>query len=141
MPQYNTAGDHHQQWPAAPYPGTYHSGWADDHMASPATAYGASSAGGDMGDGGFARHLDPDRVPLTTREIDDFSRGFLDALGRIGEEDEDEISGSSSGNVNGVMGGVGSNGQGSPRSDGPPSEGATPLWQQGRRRSRNLMWM
>ncbi|KAH8912329.1 hypothetical protein BR93DRAFT_73996 [Coniochaeta sp. PMI_546] len=36
---------------------------------------------------GFDEHEPGDQVPLT-REIDDFSRGFHDALGRIGEEDE-----------------------------------------------------
>jgi hypothetical protein len=76
-------------------------------------------------------------VPLT-REIDDFSRGFHDALGRIGEEDE---SGSSFyGSRTNVNEGNGVSGGGS---DGPegPYGGVRPLWQQQRRQSRNLMWM
>lgn len=80
---------------------------------------------------------DHDQVPLT-REIDDFSRGFHDALGRIGEEDE---SGSSFyGSRTNVNEGNGVNGRGG---DGPegPYGGVRPLWQQQRRQSRNLMWM
>jgi hypothetical protein len=80
---------------------------------------------------------DHDQVPLT-REIDDFSRGFHDALGRIGEEDE---SGSSFyGSRTNVNEGNGVNGGGTDSPEGPYG-GVRPLWQQQRRQSRNLMWM
>lgn len=90
-----------------------------------------------------------DRVPLT-REIDDFSRGFHDALGRIGEEDEYDSSpnnggtGVNEGNgVNGPNGNGHGHGHGHGADDGAegPYGGVRPLWQQHRRQSRNLMWM
>jgi hypothetical protein len=80
--------------------------------AGPATyGYGSSAAGGMVGAAPQAV-VEQDRVPLT-REFDDFSRGFNDALENIREEDE--------------------------RASGPPTD--TPLWQQNRRQSRNMMWM
>jgi len=50
---------------------------------------GAAMLGGTHGYHGGAQYqsLDTDQAPLT-REFDDFSRGFQDALDRIGEEDE-----------------------------------------------------
>ncbi|KAJ9133939.1 hypothetical protein NKR19_g8853 [Coniochaeta hoffmannii] len=86
-----------------------------------------------------------DQIPLT-REIDDFSRGFHDALGRIGEEDEYDSSPNHSGT--GVNEGNGVNrpggaGRGNESDDAVagPYGGVRPLWQQQRRQSRNLMWM
>lgn len=87
-----------------------------------------------------------DQIPLT-REIDDFSHGFQQALGRIGEEDEAYHNGRN-GNGNGapITDGLGANeGNGT----GPPggtdqdayNGNVRPLWQQNRRQSRNLMWM
>jgi hypothetical protein len=82
----------------------------------------------------------PERIPLTT-EIDHFSRGFSDVLGRIGEEEEYEIDDSTN---NGDMAGVsGSNmnsvgGASTSNTHGARSQ---PLWQQNRRRGRNLMWV
>lgn len=86
-------------------------------------------------DGAYASPHDSsgeDEVPLrhSSPEIEDFSRGFHDALSRIGEEDEDELD---EVNGNGTMSGTsgGSSGDlGDPR----------PLWLQSRRQSRNLMW-
>ncbi|KAL2022913.1 hypothetical protein VTK56DRAFT_4444 [Thermocarpiscus australiensis] len=84
--------------------------------------------------------LESDQVPLT-RELDDFSQGFHAALGRIGEEDEEEAYqdlGRSGGG--GQEGGhdVLSGGAASPHHS---SGSGRPLWQQNRRQSRNLMWM
>jgi hypothetical protein len=73
--------------------------------------YGMGVAGGMVGPAPPPA-VEQDRVPLT-REVDDFSRGFNDALENIREEDE--------------------------RVSGPPTD--TPLWQQNRRQSRNMMWM
>jgi hypothetical protein len=93
---------------------------------------------------GHERQLEPDRVPLT-REIDDFSHGFSAALGRIGEEGEEEV-----GELGADAGGIAAGGEAGasaaaaglrspPRSAG--SSPTRPLWQQNRRQSRNLMWM
>jgi hypothetical protein len=86
-----------------------------------------------------------DQVPLT-REIDDFSRGFHDALGRIGEEDEyDNSPNNSRAGVNEGNGVSGPHGtgrtNGSDDGTGGPYGSVRPLWQQQRRQSRNLMWM
>lgn len=98
---------------------------------------------------GFDEHEPGDQVPLT-REIDDFSRGFHDALGRIGEEDEYDSSPNHSGTgvnegngVSGPGGGGGGRGNGAAEDagEGGPYGGVRPLWQQQRRQSRNLMWM
>ncbi|KAK3389319.1 hypothetical protein B0H63DRAFT_518555 [Podospora didyma] len=82
--------------------------------------------------------LDPDRVPLTQepREIDDFTTGFHQALGRIGEEDEENMPPVAVNEGNGVNGAGGDTG-----SDGSYQGTVRPLWQQNRRQSRNLMWM
>jgi len=75
---------------------------------------------------GAPPRLEPERVPLT-REIDDFSRGFNDALEKIGEEDPaDEANATNMTNTG--------NGEASTSEE-------RPLWQQNRRQSRNLMWM
>lgn len=129
--------------------------------AAPAAAAGAG-AGAAAAYGAY-RGSDTDQVPLT-REFDDFSRGFNDALERIGEEDGNETdfadyyTGNNGGGMNGSMAGNGNgNGNGNgggaagagpgqvasgegqrQQSDGSP---ARPLWQQNRRQSRNLMWM
>ncbi|KUI53736.1 hypothetical protein VP1G_01244 [Cytospora mali] len=73
-----------------------------------------------------------DEIPLrhSSPEMEEFSRGFHDALSRIGEEDEDELD---EVNRNGTM--SGNNGGGS-RDIGE----SKPLWLQSRRQSRNLMW-
>ncbi|KAK3307337.1 uncharacterized protein B0T15DRAFT_574142 [Chaetomium strumarium] len=102
------------------------------------------------------RQLESDQVPLT-REIDDFSQGFHAALGRIGEEDEEEgqetpykdhvaSSGAGQGQQQqeGAVGGQGGgdHGGGTHDSSGSATSALSkPLWQQNRRQSRNLMWM
>ncbi|KEZ41407.1 hypothetical protein SAPIO_CDS7535 [Scedosporium apiospermum] len=80
----------------------------------------------------------PDQVPLT-REFDDFHRGFSEALENIREEDETAMTGSPGGQA-------GAAGQGAGRGQGQgyssvSTETETPLWQQNRRQSRNMMWM
>ncbi|KAK0744896.1 hypothetical protein B0T21DRAFT_390088 [Apiosordaria backusii] len=109
---------------------------------------------------GVDSRLESDQVPLT-REIDDFSHGFSAALGRIGEEDEedhlrreeegegvDEL-----GEMNMASGGrrqqegmmSGGENEGDRAASSVYSRGSNgggrPLWQQNRRQSRNLMWM
>jgi hypothetical protein len=147
------------------YPGTQY---------PPMPAYPAAYAGGSglmMGmnpllvpANGQRQQLESDQVPLT-REIDDFSQGFHAALGRIGEEDEEEgpevaqpyrdhAASSSPGggqgqHQEGAVGGQGGGGGGGDYGVGgthDSSGSATsalskPLWQQNRRQSRNLMWM
>lgn len=77
-----------------------------------------------------------DLVPLT-REIDDFSRGFHDALGRIDEEDYTSTAGTEVTVGSGHLTGAGAAG-----GDSRPTTGdGRPLWQQNRRMSRNMMWM
>ncbi|KAK4189479.1 hypothetical protein QBC35DRAFT_493298 [Podospora australis] len=109
--------------------------------------------------GGIDDRLESDQVPLT-REIDDFSQGFSAALGRIGEEDEEEDLGDPNRGhmMSGAAGGGGLGGSNHPASataatDDPhmsaaasstysrSSSAARPLWQQNRRQSRNQMWM
>jgi len=80
-------------------------------QSNPSYGYGGHVAGGMIG-AAPPPSVEQDRVPLT-REFDDFTRGFNDALENIREEDE--------------------------RVSGPPTD--TPLWQQNRRQSRNMMWM
>lgn len=103
-------------------------------------AYAAAGAGAGVGAAGaygaYAEDEDEelhhgDEVPLRQRspEIEDFSRGFQDALSRIGEEDETELSSDSNG------GNMNQRGSGDPNEDG-----ARPLWLQTRRQSRNMMW-
>ncbi|ORY65167.1 uncharacterized protein BCR38DRAFT_457396 [Pseudomassariella vexata] len=82
---------------------------------------------------GVGRGLAPveeESIPDNTREIDEFSNGYNNAMGRINDEDirpltEDEAE-SRTGSESG-----------SPSRGG----GNRPLWQQNRRQSRNLMWM
>lgn len=107
-----------------------------------ATAAGVAAAGAGAGagaayHGAYASPHDgmdssDDEVPLRTGspEIDDFSRGFHDALSRIGEEDEDSAEdGVNRGGMSGRGGGGGDLG-----------DNSRPLWLQSRRQSRNLMW-
>lgn len=118
-------GDYHYH-----YPGQNPAAWA-----------GGAAAGAGMGAGGAAAyhgayatpHDGEDQIPLRygSPEIDDFSRGFNDALSRIGEEDEDLES-----HVNGSgMPGTSNTGSG----NGDLGE-SRPLWLQSRRMSRNQMW-
>ncbi|KAK0636979.1 hypothetical protein B0T17DRAFT_605528 [Bombardia bombarda] len=90
--------------------------------------------------GGHSR-LEQDQIPLT-REIDDFSHGFHQALGRIGEEyEENARSGRGNGGDLSVNEGNGVHGAGGPGPEGGYPGSVRPLWQQNRRQSRNLMWM
>jgi len=100
--------------------------------------------------------LEADQVPLT-REVDDFSRNFNDALSRIGEEDSSDLADyyrNTGTTMSGAMGGVNGNGNNTVSgshytsdqpltSAGEGTQGSAdrPLWQQNRRQSRNLMWM
>lgn len=99
---------------------------------------GGGAAAGDIADGDDRLH--GDMVPLT-REIDDFSRGFQDALGRIDEYDHRGVGGGvgAQGGPNGA-GMVGTGGRGGGESGEADGE-ERPLWQQNRRLSRNMMWM
>ncbi|KAK3400029.1 hypothetical protein B0T20DRAFT_407638 [Sordaria brevicollis] len=78
--------------------------------------------------------LEPDQVPLT-REIDDFSQSFNQALGRIDEGGSSMETGRDSN----IGGGAGSDAGGGSNTVGNGM--SRPLWQQNRRQSRNLMWM
>jgi hypothetical protein len=140
------------------YPGQYPAAYA----GSGAAAGGAAGMGMDMLMMGRVGHerLELEQVPLT-REIDDFSQGFTAALGRIGEEDEEELyrdhdpgrTASTTGGADGAIGGQGqAQAQAQAQEPGQPQESETgsthdsngsmrPLWQQNRRQSRNLMWM
>ncbi|ROV91674.1 hypothetical protein VMCG_09243 [Cytospora schulzeri] len=99
-------------------------------------AGGEGGAGNAAYGGAYASPHDSsgeDEVPLrhSSPEIEDFSRGFHDALSRIGEEDEDELDEvNGNGTMSGTNGGGGSGDLGDSR----------PLWLQSRRQSRNLMW-
>lgn len=106
--------------------------WA---MGGAAAAGAAAGAGAAAYRGAYASPHDSssdDEVPLRhgSPEIEDFSRGFNDALSRIGEEDEEGIEDE----VNAV-GMSGHNG-----STGDLGDNSRPLWLQSRRQSRNLMW-
>jgi hypothetical protein len=107
---------------------------------------------------GAERQLESDQIPLTSssREIDDFSQGFHAALGRIGEEDEEEDGedlggyqyhqGQGKGQQQeqqqaGYRDDVGGGAYGEGTMDSTGSGSGRPLWQQNRRQSRNLMWM
>lgn len=135
-------------YPSGPYPPARAAGYDYPSSAHPAAGgmYGGvapprPARGGDL----FAREAG-DQVPLT-REIDDFSRGFHDALGRIGEEDEYDSSpnrsgsGMNEGNGLNRPGGAGPSSTGADDAGEGPYGGVRPLWQQQRRQSRNLMWM
>lgn len=115
-------GDYH-------YPGQNPAAWA-----------GAAGAGAGAGaaayHGAYASPHDSggeDEIPLRygSPEIDDFSRGFHDALSRIGEEDEEDLES----HVNG-SGMPGTNNTGGSGDLGD----ARPLWLQSRRQSRNQFW-
>lgn len=138
--------DAYESGPAPPAP-PHHNG----------EAYGVTglSRGVHSGSSSYKSVLDPrprlesslegEQMPLT-REMNDFSRGFNDALGRIGEEDE-----GGSGNEVPAQQDNDPNGGDSSRDAGVASgtgAGATsyrgnmrPLWQQNRRQSRTLMWV
>lgn len=75
-----------------------------------------------------AHGSEAERAPLAG-EYEDFQRGFGEALGEIREEDEGAA-------VGGAAGATGSRG-----SRGSVAAVETPLWQQDRRQSRNMMWM
>lgn len=105
-------------------------------------AAGAGAAGAAAYHGTYVSPRDgsgDDEIPLRhgSPEIDDFSRGFQDALSRIGEEDEEELSDEvhHGGNMspNGTNGGGGG-------ATGDLGDNSRPLWLQSRRQSRNLMW-
>lgn len=101
----------------------------------------AAAAAADHGDGYRGPFAEPhedsgDEIPLRhgSPEIDDFSRGFNDALSRIGEEDEEELD-----RINGSR--MSPNGNGGHHADtGDLGDANRPLWLQSRRQSRNLMW-
>jgi hypothetical protein len=129
-------------YPSSPYPAGYGVG-AGSSAAVPAGIYGGVPP--PRPSRGLYEPEAGDQVPLT-REIDDFSRGFHDALGRIGEEDEYDNAPNNGGTGvnegNGVSGPHGT-GRGNIPDDVAegPYGGVRPLWQQQRRQSRNLMWM
>lgn len=78
--------------------------------------------------GVFAEGNEAERAPLAG-EFEDFQRGFGEALGNIREEDDREAADA----VTGVGARVSRGSEG--------SDFETPLWQQNRRQSRNMMWM
>lgn len=79
-----------------------------------------------------------DEIPLrhASPEIDDFSRGFQDALSRIGEEDEEDLDNDAH-HGGGNMSPIGPN---NGDATGDLGDNSRPLWLQSRRQSRNLMW-
>lgn len=108
--------------------------------------WGPAAAGGATGVGGVDGYRSPytsphddsgeDEIPLRhgSPEIDDFSRGFNDALSRIGEEDEEDLD-----QVNASR--MSPTGNGGGYADtGDLGDPGRPLWLQPRRQSRNLMW-
>lgn len=112
------------------YPGQNPAAWAAGGAAAGAAAGGAAAY-----HGAYATpHDGDDEIPLRygSPEIDDFSRGFHDALSRIGEEDEEDleshVNGSGMPGTNNTGGGSGDLGE------------SRPLWLQSRRLSRNHMW-
>lgn len=115
--------------------GSHHRGGATAGAAA-GGAVAAGGAGAAAYHGAYASphdgSSDDDEVPLRygSPEIDDFSRGFNDALSRIGEEDEE-----------GIEDGVNAIGMSGPNgSTGDLADNGRPLWLQSRRQSRNLMW-
>lgn len=116
-------GDYHYQ-----YPGQNPAAWAGGAAAGAGGAAAYHGAYATPHDGG------EDEIPLRygSPEIDDFSRGFQDALSRIGEEDEEDleshVNGSGMPGTNNTGGGSGDLGD------------SRPLWLQSRRMSRNQMW-
>jgi hypothetical protein len=105
----------------------------------PQSGYNYGPGGGVVAAGANTQ-LEHDQVPLT-HEIEDFSRGFNDALTRIDEEpDSRPGTGVNTGGMSGHGNGYGAGADSLDR-DGQPSNSEQPLWQQNRRQSRNLMWM
>lgn len=137
------AGVHDSYPPAERVPSSNYSDYSYPGQYPAAYAAAAAAQGGH----GQTR-LEPDQIPLT-REIDDFSHGFHQALGRIGEEDEPPYTGGGNMNGNGtgqfsndLTANEGSGFNGPPGERQSDQEGDTrPLWQRNRRQSRNLMWM
>lgn len=110
------------------YPGQNPAAWA-----GAAGAAAAGAGGGAAYHGAYATpHDGEDEIPLRygSPEIDDFSRGFHDALSRIGEEDEEDLEShvNGSGMTRNTGGGNGDLGE------------SRPLWLQSRPQSRNQMW-
>lgn len=104
-------------------------------LVGPGVGAGAAAGGTAAYGGAYTSPHDSsseDEIPLrhSSPEIEDFSRGFHDALSRIGEEDEDELD---EVNGNGTMSGPNGGGSGD-------LGDSRPLWLQSRRQSRNLMW-
>jgi len=118
-------------YPAQAAPAPYSGSHSDAYAGSGAQTVGGRGVDGDR--------LHSDMVPLT-REIDDFSRGFHDALGRIDEEDHTSTAGTEVNYGSGLNGAgmAGAGGEGDTPANG---ENGRPLWQQNRRLSRNMMWM
>lgn len=86
--------------------------------------YDSNSSGSTRGAAvGGSRPYEPDQEPLTG-ELDDFSRGFNTAIDDIDSNDDTQP-----------------NSQGMGAYTRSRGDGGRPLWQQNRRRSRNLMWM
>lgn len=86
---------------------------------------------------------DNDELPLRygSPEIDDFSRGFNDALSRIGEEDEESTEdGINAAGMSGQHNNGGSGGGAAAGTGDLADDSSRPLWLQSRRQSRNLMW-
>jgi hypothetical protein len=111
------------------YPGRKAAGWAGG-----AAAGAAGGAAAYHGAYATPPDVEDDQTPLRygSPEIEDFSRGFHDALSRIGEEDEEDleshVNGSGMPGTNTIDGGSGDLGD------------SRPLWLQSRRLSRNHMW-
>ncbi|KAF6817530.1 hypothetical protein CPLU01_13560 [Colletotrichum plurivorum] len=83
-----------------------------------------------------------DEVPLTHQnEMEEFQRGFSDAIGRGGADDGARLG--SAGGASTATAATGNGyGAGAPVSSGGGDiTDERPLWQQNRRQSRNLMWM
>lgn len=137
---YHGAGTHASYPPAEGYhyPGQYPAAYA-----GAGTGVAGVGAGAGMAVAHGAQHgqgMEPDQIPLT-REIDEFSHSYQQALGRIGEEDEERDrlgTGGTSSALSGTNDESGTSGMGP---QDPNGDGARPLWQQNRRQSRNLMWM
>ena len=102
--------------------GTTSTGWPLAQQHHDSTSSGSTTRGAAVGGSG---PYEADREPLTRGELDDFSRGFNTALDEVDADDGTQANSQSM------------SAYGKPRGRG---EGSA-LWQQNRRRSRNLMWM
>ncbi|AEO66392.1 6bfd3050-33ca-451f-a071-9f7ac1046848 [Thermothielavioides terrestris] len=172
---------HQFQFPAASFPASYAAGGAGlMGMGGAGAGAGVGAGVGGMmmtnpllqvnrGSERQVQQLEADQVPLT-RGMEDYSMtGFHAALGRIGEEDEEDedlepyrdhhqqqqqqyqyLGGGHGGGAQadtGVGGGGaagdggGGGGGGTHDRTGSASSDSKPLWQQNRGQSRNLMWM